>query len=861
MSLKNTAGFIAFLIFAILIFQPSAEAELLQTYRGTLDPPDAEEWQQMLEQRLEKHACMHKTEKFQNNLKSTLVSTNIEPTTNQNKVDILYYKIAIELDFSSYTIDGYVESRLKALYDNTNAVDFNLTNNGGLLNVSAVYLNGSPISNYNHNAELLTIYLGQSFSVGDEFTVKVEYGGTPGFDGTDGLQFYSWGSVPVAYTNCEPWGSRLWWPCEDHPNDKPDSIDILITHPSGYLAASNGVKISSTSNGDGTYTTHWSHKYPIATYLVSLGCTDYNLFTDTWEYAPGQTMPIETYGYPGISQHSQYYSVYYALNYTNPSLEALSYWFTLYPFIDEKYGHSNYGWGGAMEHQTLTSISPYFDSEYVIAHELGHQWAGDQVTCRTFHHMWLNEGFASYSEALYFKYHYGENYYKSWLEGQKHLDAGTPYVEDLINDDIFDGITVYDKGSWVVYMLHQVMGDSLFREALDSYFNHPLYSYGDASTEDLSAVCSQVYGQDMGWFFNSWIYQPGNPNYVYAFQHEADTVNGGYDMYLLIKQEQAGAIFPMPIDVNIFAGGYDTSLTVFNSQRGQVWQFDVPNPPDSVQIDPDEKILRTVEFSEEFQMAILASKEVDTAYVGQPYYMEFSAVAGVPDYDWSLVTGQFPYGLTFHNENTAYLDGTPTWASDFQFTLAVEDSDTPPNADTITIRIYVLEGESPDKPTLISPANGGTTSDETPQFVWTSTAGSGGDYTLQIAQDQNFTVNVATYADINDTTYTPAASLTDGFYYWHVEAFNQDGFGSGYQAQPFFFILDSQSPSIRGDCNGDGEINVSDAVWIINYVFTGGPPPNPLYMGDVNCDDAVNISDAVWIINYIFSGGPPPCPI
>jgi aminopeptidase N len=842
----------------VLLSSGILQADVLQTTKGTLTPPSDEEWQQMLEHRTERHGCMAKTEKALNTYKTQLFDAYPQPTTNQLKVDILYYKIDLTLNFSSNTIDGYVESKMQALYDGVNTIDFNLTTYYGGLNVYSVYINGSPADSYTHTGDLLTVYMGQTFDTGAEFTVTVNYGGYPGFDGSDGMLFYYWGSTQVEYTNCEPWGARLWWPCKDHPYDKPDSMDIIVTHPSTMKAVSNGTMVSSVNNGDGTKTSHWHEGHPIATYLVQLACTNYTLYTDSWQYEAGQYMPIQNYSYPGISSGSMYYSLYYMINYIKPSLEALSYYFTLYPFVDEKYGHNHYGWGGAMEHQTLTSISPNFNSEYVIAHELGHQWAGDKVTCANFHHMWLNEGFASYSEPLYFLYHYGESYYRSWLESQKHLDAGTPYVEDIINDDMFDNTTVYDKGSWVAYMLHMVLGDSMFFDAMDNYFNNPALAWGAAYTDDLRLACEQVYGSDLSWFFNEWVYQPGNPDYVYSYMYEEDAINGGYDMYILLRQEQEWGLFKMPVDMHVFAGAYDTAFTVFNSQRGQVWQIDIPNPPDSMWVDRDEKILRTVAYDPEFRMSILAQNEVDTAYIGVPYYAEYSVVAGTPDYNWRKISGQFPYGMIFHNENTAYIEGVPNWTSDFVFTLEVTDSDVPQNADTITLKIVVLPSEAPDIPQLLLPESGTTTSSAQPQFVWSSTAGAGGNYTFECARDLSFTSSVTTVSELSDTTYTPALPLADGLWFWHVSAVNSEGTASQYQQTPFLLTVES-SQGMRGDCNDDGTVNVSDAVYIINYIFAGGPAPDPLLSGDPNCDNDVNISDAVYIINYIFVGGDPPC--
>ena len=847
------------LIALLLIFSTLSYGQLLQTTKGTLPEPTPEEWRQWLENRHELHGCMHKSQKAIDGYKLSLMADGSTPTGNQYKYDVRYYKLDIELDFGSDQVNGYIESRIEALENGLDMVDFNLDTDYGTLSVSSVELDGSPVS-FDHSENMLYIYLGQSFNAGQQFTLRVYYGGHPGFDGNHGLGFYYYGGNEVAYTNCEPFGARLWWPCKDFPYDKPDSLDMIVTHPATKVVASNGTLVSAVNNGDGTKTTHWHEKYPITTYLVSLGCTNYTLYSKNWQYAPGESMPIMNYSYPGISQYSQYYSLYYMRNYTIPSLEALSSYFTLYPFVDEKYGHNHYGWGGAMEHQTMTSISPGFNSEWVIAHELGHQWAGDLVTCGNFHHMWLNEGFASYSEALYVRYHYGEQTYKNYMQGMKHLDAGTPYVEDLVNDDMFDHTTVYDKGAWLVYMLHQILGDDDFLTAMDNYFNHPSLKYSVAYTSDLRQVCSAVYGEDMSWFFNNWVYNEGNPDYVYSWQTEESVDKAGYDFFLLIRQEQEYDLFPMPVDVQILGSGHDTTITVFNNQRGQGWEFNLLFEPTSVLLDPEEKILRTVEYDSTFGMAIIVPKQVDTAYIGQPYYAEYYTVGGVPDYSWSRASGQIPYGLTLHDSTVAYIEGTPTWASDFTFALEVIDSDDPPNVDSVPLTIVVLEGQQPDRPTMIAPSYGETLSDNRPLFVWSSTAGSGGSYTLQYSTSADFNTNVTTVEDIGDTTWQQSAPMANDVWYWHVEAFNQDEIGSGYQSTPFTFTVAGGQVYDRGDSNHNGNVDVSDAVFLINYSFAGGEAPDPIDLGDVNCDSSVDVSDAVYLINYAFAGGPAPCP-
>jgi aminopeptidase N len=685
--MKNRYGlpqYFFILLITSLVFTPLLKSELYEPIKkSNLPKPSLEEFEKMAEEREEMLPQLKNGEMLLEREKFYQFQSWTEPTPNMLDYDVTHYEINIGLDFADQFISGYGKTVLRSLKDNLTFIELNL---GYALEVSQVILDDSINISYSRpNWYLLTCYLPEALDSGDEISLKVYYSGYPNSVGF--MRFYQYGSSNVCYTSVEPYGSRFWWPCKDFPFDKPDSVDVIVTHPSAYTLVSNGLMRSRVDNGDGTATTHWHEGYPIATYLVMVGCTNYLEFDQSWEYAPGQFMPIRQFYYPDAPPTETWTSAYYFQNYTIPSLESHSYWFTLYPFVEERYGHNHYGWGGAMEHQTNTSILPDFNSDWVIAHECAHQWGGDLVTCRNFHHIWLNEGFASYAEVLYYRYFYGEQYARLWLKSQKHTGAGTPYVENLETDDVFDGTTVYDKASWVFYMLNMILGDDDFRTAMDMYFHDPDLMYKSALTSDLQRVCEEVYGAPMGWFFNTWVYQPGNPEYSYSYEALPNKADG-YSLYLAIDQVQEWVQFTMPIEVRAYLGAADTTFKVFNDLPQQLFRFDLPEMPDSVVIDPDEKILCEKVHNPDFGVHIWG-KNLPEGNVGSDYYVDFEAVGGTQPYTWSLAGGQIPYGLQFHGGSEPYIYGIPNYAATFNFRLKVEDSSDPVQSSTLPFRINI----------------------------------------------------------------------------------------------------------------------------------------------------------------------------
>jgi len=423
-------------------------------------------------------------------------------------------------------------------------------------------------------------------------TVETFYRGVPGSSGFGSFAFSTHGGVPWIWSLSEPYGSKDWWPCKDHPLDKADSVDVIITCDSTWKVGSNGILVSVINNGDGTKTHFWKHRYPIASYLVSITITNFVQFSNYFRYTPTDSMEILNYVLPEHLATAQA-----SLPRTVEMLQIFSDLFGLYPFINEKYGHAEFGWGGAMEHQTMTSTGTF--SENVIAHELAHQWFGDMITCRTWPDLWLNEGFATYLTGLYREVRYGTASYWSYINGlvnSAKSAQGTLYVQDTSNvSNLFNSNRVYNKGAMVLHMLRHVLGDSVFFQAMYNYAHDPRVRFGTASTAEFRSVCETTSGRDLGWYFNEWVFGERYPSYTYSWSAQPGT--GGYDVTVRINQTTGTTnppFFIMPIDLKFLATGWDTTITVFNDTNGQTFNFTLPHNPTTVQFDPEGWILKNV---------------------------------------------------------------------------------------------------------------------------------------------------------------------------------------------------------------------------------------------------------------------------
>jgi aminopeptidase N len=498
-----------------------------------------------------------------------------ERTVNQDQYDVQHYDLSLMLNPSTQILSGTNVVTAAVTGAAIGTLDLDLDSG---MTVTACTAGGTATT-WSHGAGLLTVTLDHSYNPGEIVTVTVSYTGNPG-GGAFGWDTHL--SQPMIWTLSEPFGAREWWPCKDLNTDKAETMDIRVTVPSNLIVASNGSLESNVDNGNGTRTFHWHSSYPIVPYLVSLAIHSYAVNSDWYTpMAGGDPMEVRFYVYPDdVGNAAENNAKVVGM------IEAFAPLYGEYPFVSEKYGHAQFPWGGGMEHQTCTSMGGWWES--VIAHELSHQWWGDMVTCADFGHIWLNEGFASWSEAVYYESLGGPEAYRQYMDGMAYFGPGTVFVENPLSDNIFDGNLSYDKGAWLVHMLRGVLGDEDFFAGLAAY--RALYEGGSATTEQLRDVLEGVSGRDLDTFMEQWVYGEYFP--VYRMSWLANP--GGVQVQIEQVQTNTG-LFAMPIQLRVTTDQGSTDFVVENALASESYQLAVAGTVERVELDPDRWILRQVQ--------------------------------------------------------------------------------------------------------------------------------------------------------------------------------------------------------------------------------------------------------------------------
>lgn len=513
---------------------------------------------------------------------SNIMTFVVNPNT--LNYDLTHAELRLDVDPADYFVAGTVKNTVTFL-ENTSTITFDLANE---LSVTSAKQGTTELTfEQNANNEIVVTLPAQA-SAGSSTTIEITYSGAPPVNGFAAFAAENHAGTPVMWTLSEPFGARDWWPCKQDLNDKMNSVDFYITAPAQYASVANGLEQSAINNGDGTKTTHFFHNYPIPAYLVAFAVTNYQTFTQT---AGIETpFPIVNYIYP-----ENYSSASTQLAETLPIMNLYETLFEPYPFKNEKYGHAQFGWGGGMEHTTVSFMGSFGRS--LIAHELGHQWFGDKITCGSWNDIWLNEGFAEYLSGLVVENLDGDDSFTAWKNSKINnitsQPSGAVYLTDTEATNvnrIFSSRLTYNKGSMVVNMLRFKMGDEAFFLGMRNYLADTDLAYKYAVSTDLQEHLEAAYGGSLTEFFNDWLYNQGYPTYTITAQNF-----GAGQAKITVNQTQSHpsvSFFEMPVPIRLLGSGGQTYDTVVNNTfNGQQFIVPVPFVVTGVQFDPKKNII------------------------------------------------------------------------------------------------------------------------------------------------------------------------------------------------------------------------------------------------------------------------------
>jgi len=512
-----------------------------------------------------------------------MLKSSFKESQNYSDYDLVYQRMEWRINPNVKYIKGKVTSYFVSQLEELTQIEFDL--NDSSLIVDSVFQHNLKID-FTQNEKKLRILLSQPLQVFEVDSISVFYQGEPEpeINGFGSFTKSEHAGTPAIFTLSEPYGALEWWPCKQSLTDKIDSIDIIVTSPEMYRTASNGVLVSDKVENEFRIM-HWKHRHPIATYLVAIAVTNYAVYSDWLDLEDGRKIEILNYVYPENLDTAKVKTPV-----TSEFIELYNQIIGEYPFANEKYGHAQFGWGGGMEHQTMSFM--YNFNYDLIAHELAHQWFGDYITCGSWQDIWLNEGFATYLTGLVYENLQDGYWWTTWKKANLNrivnLPGGSVFVKDTtIVNDIFSSRLSYSKGAYLLHMLRWVLGDDNFFSGLRNYFNDPEIANGFAFTNDLVRNMEIAGDTVLTEFFNDWFYGEGFPFYSAEFTPADERI-----LKITLSQTTSHPsvdFFEMPVPVRVYNFGKTDSMDfrLVQTTNNQEFFVEVDFNVAELKIDPD----------------------------------------------------------------------------------------------------------------------------------------------------------------------------------------------------------------------------------------------------------------------------------
>ncbi len=514
--------------------------------------------------------------------------------------DTEHIRLELHLDIGKESLTGTCTTHLKAIADGAREMRFDAVN----MNINRVRWNGRKASS-TYKDGVLVVAAPSPVKAGGTVEVEISYRvQKPKL----GLYFIKPNShyrkrATQVWTQGEDEYARYWFPCHDAPHDRT-TTEVIVTVPSGFTAVSNGKLLKSTENKRSkTATFHWRHDVPHATYLVTLAVGRFSHIRDNW-----RNVPVDYYCEKGREEDTKR-----AFGKTPKMLEFFSKFTGVnYPFA--KYAQvaaTDFIYGG-MENTSATTqtdtallderVSLDYDSNELVAHELAHQWFGDYLTCKDWSHAWLNESFATYFDPLFkrhdkgqdeFLYHINGNMQAYFQEDKEHYRRSIVTKVYKRPTDLFDR-HLYEKGSVVLYMLHNWLGEKLFQKSIQAYVRKNAGKV--VETVDLINAIESVTGKNPRRFFDQWVFGAGHPEFKVRGWWDAGKKEMSLRVTQTHAQNQETGLFTVDTDFLFLTKGGQKRERVRIEKKSHLFKFKLDSEPSLTLFDPDHALLKKVDF-------------------------------------------------------------------------------------------------------------------------------------------------------------------------------------------------------------------------------------------------------------------------
>ncbi len=512
--------------------------------------------------------------------------------------DLLHIKLDLLINPERSHFTGKATLSLAAINDGLTSVELDAID----LEIRRAEADGLGTLDFETQAKKVVVRLPRPLKSGETLALSFEYEATP----RRGLWFVkpddAYPKRPFqVWSQGEDEDNRYWFPCYDYPNDRATS-ELLVTVPAKFTAISNG-RLVTVEEEKGEKRFHWIQEIPHSSYLISLVIGE---LTEVKEQFDG--IPVQYYVSKGREAEAKrsFGNTVDMLRFFSDKIGIK------YPY--PKYAQvcvANFIFGG-MENTSATTITETtlhderahldFTSDGLVAHELAHQWWGDLLTCRDWSHAWLNEGFATYFEALYREYHEGEDefrqnmaqkaeeYFKEDKERYRRPIVCRTYFHPA---EVFDR-HLYQKASWVLHGLRFLLGDDLFWKSLRHYAKK--HYAGIVETDDLRKAIEEATGRNLEWFFEQWLYKAGHPEFRMKYSYNDDTQTVSLTVAQVQDPSIETPIFRTPVEVSFLTSRGEQTFKVQVSEKEQSFSFALGERPRGVMFDPKNWILKSVEF-------------------------------------------------------------------------------------------------------------------------------------------------------------------------------------------------------------------------------------------------------------------------